>query len=345
MGHSHKHGASHEPHLHSTIDWAQLGHGNRTVAHVAYLCLAVNIALTLAKGIVGYSWNSISLLADAVHSASDTISDLATILCLRKAKQVPTARYPLGYGKMETLGSFFISCMLLSGSLSVGIHALGQVFERLSPTVSWWEPLQAWLHKIPGAHAHSHSHSHSHAADMTDPRAIVFLLLSLAIKEMLYQTMHSTAQKARSTMLEASAQHQRCESSASIMSLLALIGASLGYPWLDSLGGLAQAAVNGLEAWRLLVRSLEYLCDRTADPDVLEAIDRALAAAASEAEASKTLPSFTWSDLAVVPSGPFLAVFVTFNFDQAVVLAQAVATEKWVGQQLHTVYPEVRKIY
>ncbi|WFD25621.1 hypothetical protein MNAN1_000584 [Malassezia nana] len=341
MGHSHKHGASHELHVHSTIDWAQLGHGNRTVAHMAYLCLAVNIVLTVAKGMVGYSWNSTSLLADAVHSASDTISDLATILCLRKAKQVPTARYPLGYGKMETLGSFFISCILLSGSLSVGIHALGQVFERLLPTVYWWEPLHEWLHMIPGAH----THGHSHATDMTDPRAIVFMLLSLATKEMLYQAMHSTAQKARSTMLEASAQHQRCESSASIMSLLAVIGASLGYPWLDSLGGLARAAVNGLEAWRLLVRSLEYLCDRSADPDVLEAIDHALSAAASEAELSETLPSFTWSDLAVVPSGPFLAVFVTFYFDQAVVLAQAVATEKWVSEQLHTVYPEVRKIY
>jgi len=341
MGHKHRH--SSEPHLHSTIDWAQVGHGNQTVAQVAYLCLCVNVVLSIAKGVAGYGWSSSSLLADAVHSASDTISDLATILCLYKAKQLPTARYPLGYGKMETLGSFLISCMLLSGSMSIGVHALVQMLERLASVIPWLEQVRVLLYHIPETPAHVHTHEHGPA--LTDSRAILFVIVTLIIKEMLYRAMRTTGQKTRSTMLEASAQHQRSESSASIMSLLALSGSWAGYSWLDPLGGMARALYNGLDAWHLLVRSLERLCDCSADPDVVQAIEAALASASAQAKESERRLAFTWSDLAVVPSGPFLVVYVTLYFEPHVALQDAVATDEWVGERVRAIFTEVRGTY
>ena len=93
MGHKHRHSA--ESHLKHTIDWAQVGHGNQAVAQMAYLCLGVNVILSIAKGVAGYGWSSSTLLADAVHALSDTISDLATILCLYKANSYPRHDTPL----------------------------------------------------------------------------------------------------------------------------------------------------------------------------------------------------------------------------------------------------------
>ncbi|WFD17966.1 hypothetical protein MCAP1_000177 [Malassezia caprae] len=316
----------------NSIDWAQVGRGNQNVAQMAYLCLGVNVVLSIAKGVAGYGSSSSSLLADAVHSLSDTISDLATILCLYKAKQLPTARYPFGYGKMETLGSFFISCMLLSGSISIGIHALSKMLERLAPVVPWLEQIRVLLYHIP--EAPGHVHTHDHGPTMMEPRAILFVIMTLIIKEILYRAMRRTARKTRSTMLEASAQHQRSESSASIMSLLALSGSWAGYFWLDPLGGMAQAVHNGLDAWRLLCRSLGQLCDHCADPDVVQDIEAALKSAAAQAKESDQRPMFTWSDLTVVPSGPFLVVFVTLYFDQQVALKDAVATDEWLSERL-----------
>ncbi|WFD21901.1 hypothetical protein MEQU1_000560 [Malassezia equina] len=306
---------------------------------MAYLCLGVNIVLSVAKGVAGVGWGSSSLLVDAVHSASDTISDLATILCLYKAKQKPTARYPLGYGRMETLGSFFISCMLLSGSVSIGIHALVQMLERLAPVFPWLEQVRVLVYQIPDPSAHGHAHEHGPA--LTEPRAILFVIMNLIIKEMLYRAMRRTARQTRSTMLEASAQHQRSESSASIMSLLALSGSWAGYSWLDPLGGMARAIHNGADAWHLLVRSLEHLCNRSADTDVLQTMEKVLAAGAAQSKESQTRPAFTWSDLAVVPNGPFLVVFVTLYFERHVALQDAAATEDWVGERIRAQYPEL----
>lgn len=341
MGHKHRHSA--DPHLQHTIDWAQVGHGNQAVAQMAYLCLGVNVILSIAKGVAGYGWSSSTLLADAVHALSDTISDLATILCLYKAKQLPTARYPLGYGKMETLGSFFISCMLLSGSVSIGVHALIQMLDRLAPALPWLEQARMLLYQIPDTPAHLHTHEHGPV--LTEPRAIIFVIVNLIIKEMLYRVMRTTARNTRSTMLEASAQHQRSESSASIISLITLSGSWVGYSWLDPLGGMARAVHNGVDAWRLLVRSLEHLCDRSADSDVLQSVEAALASASTQAKENDARPAFTWSDLAVVPSGPLLVVFVTLYFEQHVLLKDAVATEEWLGERVRAMHPEVRRAY
>ena len=146
-------------------------------------------------------------------------------------------------------------------------------------------------------------------------------------------------------MLEASAQHQRSESSASIISLITLSGSWVGYSWLDPLGGMARAVHNGVDAWRLLVRSLEHLCDRSADSDVLQSVEAALASASTQAKENDARPAFTWSDLAVVPSGPLLVIFVTLYFEQHVLLKDAVATEEWLGERVRAVYPEVRRAY
>ena len=52
----------------------------------AWLGIAINIVLTIIKGVIGVKANSKALVADAVHSASDIAGSFAVYVGLRAAK-------------------------------------------------------------------------------------------------------------------------------------------------------------------------------------------------------------------------------------------------------------------
>ena len=55
---------------------------------------------------------SSALVADAVHSASDVVSDLVVIAAARYASAPPDARYPYGRGRWEAVATLFVSVAL-----------------------------------------------------------------------------------------------------------------------------------------------------------------------------------------------------------------------------------------
>jgi divalent metal cation (Fe/Co/Zn/Cd) transporter len=72
----------------------------------------VNLALVCVKAAAGVLLHSSSLLADAGHSAADILSDILTLSTITFSAREPNIRYPLGYGKVETLGAIGVSSLL-----------------------------------------------------------------------------------------------------------------------------------------------------------------------------------------------------------------------------------------
>jgi Co/Zn/Cd efflux system component len=72
----------------------------------------VNLALVCVKAAAGVLLHSSSLLADAGHSAADILSDILTLSTISFSAREPNLRYPLGYGKVETLGAIGVSSLL-----------------------------------------------------------------------------------------------------------------------------------------------------------------------------------------------------------------------------------------
>jgi divalent metal cation (Fe/Co/Zn/Cd) transporter len=72
----------------------------------------VNLALVFVKATAGILLHSSSLLADAGHSAADILSDILTLSTITFSQREPNLRYPLGYGKVETLGAIGVSSLL-----------------------------------------------------------------------------------------------------------------------------------------------------------------------------------------------------------------------------------------
>ena len=71
------------------------------------VCLS---AIKIVTGIIG---NSSAILADGIHSISDTVTDALVYAMVRLSGKGVDERYRYGRGKFETLAAFLISILLV----------------------------------------------------------------------------------------------------------------------------------------------------------------------------------------------------------------------------------------
>ena len=93
------------------------------VRQVTYVGMAVNIAIAVLKGGAGLAFSSRALFADAVHSLSDLMTDIAVILGVRYWTAPADSEHPYGHGKIEALVELFIALALVAVAYGLGTQA------------------------------------------------------------------------------------------------------------------------------------------------------------------------------------------------------------------------------
>ncbi len=208
---------------------------------VGLICNLGLAGLKLAAGILG---SSAAVVADAVHSFSDTVTDVAILVGVRYWYRPPDRDHPYGHGRIETLVTAFIGLVLAAAALALA-HDAARDLARGSM-------------RTPG------------------PLALAAALVSIAVKEALYRATRATGKRARSPALEANAWHHRTDALSSLPAALA-VGAALIDPslsFLDSIGAIAIAALVLIAAWRITAPALRQLSDQGAAPEVRAEIER-----------------------------------------------------------------------
>ncbi|ORZ09918.1 hypothetical protein BCR42DRAFT_381450 [Absidia repens] len=114
--------ADDEHHVHTDLALTLKRSGKKGV-QITLVGLVSNVILTGSKGVAGWYMNSASLLADAAHSFSDLLGDFVTLYTFKMSRKPPDAIYPYGYGKYETVGSFAVSTLLITGGVAIGLHS------------------------------------------------------------------------------------------------------------------------------------------------------------------------------------------------------------------------------
>lgn len=266
-GHSHSHSHEHEHshssahsllHSHSHGPNELLGKGFTTnpAVRITWIGLVVNVVMAGTKGVGGVYFHSQALVADAIHSLSDMISDFLTLATVNVAlkKGTPT-KFPLGYGKIESVGTFLVSGVLLFAGITVGWSSLLQIFEFVLPAHIYDYLLVLQVH----SHSHSfgaeatnsgHPHSHSHSSvPMPETEANVtrqppninaawLALASIGVKEILFKQTMKIAVASNSKVLVANAWHHRVDSlTAAVAFVTVTSGYLFGVMWLDAVGG------------------------------------------------------------------------------------------------------------
>ena len=173
------------------------------------LCNALLVAF---KFIAGFFGNSSAMIADAVHSLSDFLTDILVIVFVRISAKPQDKDHDYGHGKYETVASFIIA-------LGLGALAIGIIVSGAKKLAAWWR-----------------------GADLEAPGQIALwaALLSILLKEILFQYTIRRGKAIESQALVANAWHHRSDAISSIGAALGIGGALLlGDRWtvLDPLAG------------------------------------------------------------------------------------------------------------
>ena len=85
----------------------------RKIVQTSVIGIISNILLVVAKSIIGFIANSISIITDAINNLSDVLSSLITIIGTKIAGKKPDKKHPFGHGRMEYLTSMIIAVIIL----------------------------------------------------------------------------------------------------------------------------------------------------------------------------------------------------------------------------------------
>ncbi len=98
--------------------------------------LVLNLVVALLKGIFGILAGSISMVADAFHSLSDTLSNVVGILSIFLAKKPADPEHPYGHGRYETLGTLLIGGLITTTSLWIIYEGYQRLITSSVPSIT-----------------------------------------------------------------------------------------------------------------------------------------------------------------------------------------------------------------
>ena len=91
-----------------------------------YIGIGLNSAFTLIEFIVGYSTNSLALIADASHNLSDVASLIISLIGMKLAQKASTTLYTYGYKKASIMASLINAILLVTIVIGIAYEALGR---------------------------------------------------------------------------------------------------------------------------------------------------------------------------------------------------------------------------
>ena len=199
---------------------------------------AGNVLLVIVKFIAGILGHSSAMVADAVHSLSDFLTDVVVLVFVGVSARPQDPSHDYGHGKFETLATLFIS-LALAGA------AIGIIVSGALKFASWLE-----------------------GAELPAPGklALWVALLSIAVKELMFQYTARSGRKLESSALTANAWHHRSDALSSIGTAVGIGGAVLlGGRWtvLDPLASIVVGAMLLGVAWKILRPSMGELTDES----------------------------------------------------------------------------------
>ena len=222
---------------------------NQEIYQVTLVGGVVNVVLLLFKFVAGIVGHSAAMVADAVHSLSDFVTDVIVLVFVHISSKPKDKSHDYGHGKYETLAMTLIGVALL-------MVAIGIIYSGAMKIIAWLNGEQL---EAPGT------------------LALWAALLSVLLKEGVYQYSMVKARQLNSQVVEANAWHHRSDALSSVGTAIGIGGAIfLGQRWtvLDPIASLVVGAFIVKVAVDLLHRGIDDLMEHSLPEDVEEEILR-----------------------------------------------------------------------
>ncbi|HET9360324.1 MAG TPA: cation diffusion facilitator family transporter [Vicinamibacterales bacterium] len=205
------------------------------VTKVLYRVLVLNLAVALAKILLGYGTGAVSIVTDGFHSLTDSASNVVALVAISVARQPPDANHPYGHRKYETIASIAILVFLVVVLVEVLSAAVDRFLNGGTPRVF--------------------------------PEGIGLMAATLVVNVLVVSYELREGRRLNSEVLRADARHTRSDVLTSGAVLGALFGVWFGYPLLDPIAALLVAGFIGHACWSIAREASRILSDQIVIPE------------------------------------------------------------------------------
>ncbi|QYX33827.1 cation diffusion facilitator family transporter [Sphaerospermopsis torques-reginae] len=213
------------------------------VQKVLIITLLLNLFVMGLKAFVGYSTGSLSLLADALHSVTDSANNVLGLVASKFSSPRPDREHPYGHHKFEAVGALGIAAFLGIACFEILQGAIERIIKGGSPV------------KISGSE-------------------LWLLLIVLGVNIFVAFYERNVGRRVGSSILIADATHTMSDVWVTISVLGGLIGIWwLNFQWLDVVLAFPVALLVFWSGWSVLKENLPWLVDQMAiAPEAIHAI-------------------------------------------------------------------------
>ncbi len=209
------------------------------------ITILINLGLFIIKFILGIFGHSKALISDAIHSLSDVFTTIIVIFGFIMASKDADDNHPYGHERMESAFAVVLAFILFLTGLYIGLEGIRALIHSN-------EIIKPSLIGIGGA------------------------IISILVKEIMFQYTIRIAKKLNSQALKSDAWHHRSDALSSIGSFIGIIGAHFGLKILDPLVCLIICVLIIKTAIEIFMSAISGMLDTACNPEVEDAILKAI---------------------------------------------------------------------
>lgn len=209
----------------------------------------INILLLAFKFAAGILGHSAAMIADAIHSLTDFVTDAIVLIFVRLGSKPTDRDHDYGHGKYETLASAIIGVSLLVVGMMICYSGVTKTYHAMCG-----EPLQQ-----PGF------------------IALAAAVASVVLKEWAYRFTVRVGRRCHSEAVVANAWHHRSDALSSVGTTVGIGGAIiLGEKWavLDPLTAIVVSLFIMKAAWSVLSKAVDELTDGSLPKETEDEIEK-----------------------------------------------------------------------
>ncbi len=211
----------------------------KTIARVTWVGFFTNLLLSAGKMAAGILGRSGAMIADAIHSISDFLTDVIVLIFVKVSVRPANEKYRYGHGKFETLATFLVGIILVFVALELMWGNVKTILAILTRELIPERPGQI---------------------------ALWAAALSIITKEILYWYTYLQGRRVNSPAVIANAWHHRSDALSSVATLTGIgLAYFLGEKWriLDPVAAIFVGILILRVAFKLLKPALEELMERS----------------------------------------------------------------------------------
>ena len=207
---------------------------------VSIITLIGNVLLSIIKVLSGIFGKSSAMISDGIHSLSDIISTIIVIIGLKIANKKEDRLHQYGHERFENVASIILSFLLFSTGAIIAFNGVRNINDE--------------IFIIPSKNT------------------IFVALISIIIKELMFQYTINVSKTYNSDALKADAWHHRSDAFSSVVSLIGVYFTIKGFVYMDLIASIIIAIIIVKISIDIFIESINKMLDTSCDKKTINQI-------------------------------------------------------------------------